>query len=1544
MKTTARTISLSVAALTLLGVGLLHISHSPVTSAPGTPSTSRAAILRASDPSSTTLTAPATTIPAIGSSVALRDPSTVRLALMERLEGTALELRRIPLTGRLDDHLIVPLGDETGAPQLSLTRHSVRGENFRLLIASKADGSLEEVQPPPVRTYNGEILGNTATLVAASMLEEGISAKIYDSAVGTSRIIEPLTAEESQVLGRDIPGTAALHAILTPNAETPAKQCATTEGAAAAPGCCAGRPSGEAGLGENGEMEPTSSTSTNGAPNGSQPEEAPLGSPVKVLQAELGVDVAFSFYKGRFGLSNPATVQRILDDWLNKDYNPSAVSGTLVEHKYGTIVLRTTAAADPYVNDVGEIASPLLSKFRGIWNGNNASFPRPSTTHDVAHLALEQAVGVTGLAYVGVVGTSNRYNLATARSGLGFWRSGTRHEMGHNYSTGHGDGCGEPRFNYADNNQFGYMCGGFHERVNSRESIKMIAHRNSRAAGTFTDLGIAYAPAMVPYCAQDVTTTTANGSPAIVLDVLANDHDANNNNFTIKAIKKKTPDTWIQQATSTELTTTLGGKVKRLIGTGPGGRDQLSYTAPPSGSGGSDELHYQVVDTTGKFGEGYVKITVGSPPKDPYGEYFTTNLRGNSAFEWLGTNLETLPDPLPDDGIPPEIVTIPSSWANGFLDAAGAFTLINTESTFDTFIGDAGAVSSLDGSLTAAPRVSRFALNPSTTQRASRRWTADFDGAVSLDYTAHRLQSTGDGMSVGISHNGTPLKSHTLTNTATHIGGTAQAFVKIGDTLDFTSTAGANADGDWAHTESRIYDRLATRDDPSLLFHYRMDEAVQMGIGAGGNYERRSYVADISGNNHWARTNNIDLGIAWSAGVIGNSIDLDGTDDFVESAASGTGNGATELTIAAWILPKAKLSNAAALSTTGAHFCGIVFSGLSGTTGFPAEFRALGSSLVGPANSMPLDRWTHFVGVWKAGLIQKLYLDGVEVADKAVGVPTGPLSVDKWLLGKDRTQTNRSHKGRMDDVAVWTRAFSATEVQALFEQGAGVPTYSGKTGDERNIADSQLPATFTEMSISAWVRPKTRGANRGIITTNSANTEPLKYFGFTQSGTITGDNQIQLRILGAPLDAPVGSTPLGEWTHAVGVWKSGEIFKIYINGAPTLPPSGVPPSVPTGIGSISGGTLASPAWRIARDRQFGDRNFDGAIADTLVFSRALTDADVVELFKTERTAYDASHGIINKAEAIGTLGLPGSLFEGSGTYTLLSSGTGLAPTADNLQFSALNHRVPNNKGELTARVDSLENTNPEAFAGLMFRESLSPTSAYVSIGVRPDNAIIFRRRATTGADMETVVPPVAGTPGSVFLRIRHDGDSHEAAWSKNGDTWTVMGTTSVSFTAARVAGLAIASGLGTSLATANIGAVTSQPIEPAAPNPDSDADGLADAWEQQFFGNLTATAGGSADADGDGMTDLAEYQSATSPINTAQSLRITNTSVTAGMVTLAWQAVEGKRYRVTRSTDLQGPWTTQVGAIAGRVPESDATFNETALRAFYRIEVENPTQ
>lgn len=92
--------------------------------------------------------------------------------------------------------------------------------------------------------------------------------------------------------------------------------------------------------------------------------------------------------------------------------------------------------------------------------------------------------------------------------------------------------------------------------------------------------------------------------------------------------------------------------------------------------------------------------------------------------------------------------------------------------------------------------------------------------------------------------------------------------------------------------------------------------------------------------------------------------------------------------------------------------------------------------------------------------------------------------------------------------------------------------------------------------------------------------------------------------------------------------------------------------------------------------------------------------------------------------------------------------------------------------------------------------------------------------------------------------------------------------------------------------------------------PDSDGDGLADAWELKRFGNLTA-ANATTDFDGDGESDLAEHLADTLPKDPASRLRIISQSLNAGLTqnTLTFTTAPSRLYRLDLTADLAQPWS-----------------------------------
>ncbi len=134
----------------------------------------------------------------------------------------------------------------------------------------------------------------------------------------------------------------------------------------------------------------------------------------------------------------------------------------------------------------------------------------------------------------------------------------------------------------------------------------------------------------------------------------------------------------------------------------------------------------------------------------------------------------------------------------------------------------------------------------------------------------------------------------------------------------------------------------------------------------------------------------------------------------------------------------------------------------------------------------------------------------------------------------------------------------------------------------------------------------------------------------------------------------------------------------------------------------------------------------------------------------------------------------------------------------------------------------------------------------------------------------------------------------------------------------------------------------------AIARPDSDNDGIADTWENLHFGNFT-TATSISDQDGDGATDLAEYNAGTLPNDAASVLKIVTHTYSAGhtQADISFTSVPTRNYRLEYDTDLIGLWT---DSALGIIPPTGAittgtlsSLSPTPRRFFRAVAVPLPT-
>jgi hypothetical protein len=140
-------------------------------------------------------------------------------------------------------------------------------------------------------------------------------------------------------------------------------------------------------------------------------------------------------------------------------------------------------------------------------------------------------------------------------------------------------------------------------------------------------------------------------------------------------------------------------------------------------------------------------------------------------------------------------------------------------------------------------------------------------------------------------------------------------------------------------------------------------------------------------------------------------------------------------------------------------------------------------------------------------------------------------------------------------------------------------------------------------------------------------------------------------------------------------------------------------------------------------------------------------------------------------------GSVGSFVEGPiGTYTMTGSGADIwnvdGVEADEFHFA---YMMLNGAGSIVAKVESINNTNNWAKAGVMIRETLDPESAHAMTVVTPAQGVSFQRRpSTAGTSTEETT---SGITAPQWVKIdRSISGSFTASYSTNGTTWQPLGT------------------------------------------------------------------------------------------------------------------------------------------------------------------------
>lgn len=198
--------------------------------------------------------------------------------------------------------------------------------------------------------------------------------------------------------------------------------------------------------------------------------------------------------------------------------------------------------------------------------------------------------------------------------------------------------------------------------------------------------------------------------------------------------------------------------------------------------------------------------------------------------------------------------------------------------------------------------------------------------------------------------------------------------------------------------------------------------------------------ADSSGNGNAGTLLN---GPAWAAGSRNSGLSFDGINDVVNAGSGPTLDNLPAVTVMAWMKPDSVGENGygrlaqkgnGTLPTAGFR----LFLGGTNSIRFAAGYTTTSLERRSASNAATIGQWQHVAATWdgtSAGSGVRLYKDGVEVSYattiNGAGARGDDSAANLWIGNNDAG--NRTFSGGLDEVKVYNRVLSPTEIQTIVQ-------------------------------------------------------------------------------------------------------------------------------------------------------------------------------------------------------------------------------------------------------------------------------------------------------------------------------------------------------------------------------------------------------------------------------------------------------------------------------------------------------------------------------
>jgi hypothetical protein len=364
----------------------------------------------------------------------------------------------------------------------------------------------------------------------------------------------------------------------------------------------------------------------------------------------------------------------------------------------------------------------------------------------------------------------------------------------------------------------------------------------------------------------------------------------------------------------------------------------------------------------------------------------------------------------------------------------------------------------------------------------------------------------------------------------------------------------------------------------------------------------------------------------YAAGKVGQAFRFDGTGDYV--SVPGTFGGGTEATVDAWVkvdaLTTENPSIQAIVSSTSSEF--IHFQLSNNTSGFVvAVYTNTGSFSLPIPTESPLGAWRHIAVTVKSG-DSHIYVNGVQTGSS--GATFGTITPTSNLRIGSGSGGARFFHGEIDEVEIFNRALSATEIADIYNAGSigkchtstlqfSSPTYSAsENGVNATITVTRTGAHDTVATVdyatvtggTATGGASCTGSTDYVTTTNTlsfAANEVSKTFTISicDDAVSEGDETVNLQLSnvtgsGASLGAPsaavltISDDDCYEQPANMVAWYAGENNDNDIQG-PTFENGSNSGAVTFAAGKVGQAFSFSGAGRVSVPANSGPLNITG---------------------------------------------------------------------------------------------------------------------------------------------------------------------------------------------------------------------------------------------------------------------------------------------------------------------------------------------------------------